>query len=205
MIDELTIISRVASKFLEAYTFPRDFHLPKEMKNKPAMTPEGTDLAIWTWEENGVPYGIAFAGKSNKPLWNYRFRDDSQRQHRIDETVKSRRTVIERKQKEMQERRDYQHPYKIGDIFDTSWGYDQTNVDFYEVVDIRGKMLLLREVGKIVAREEHGADYVVPAKGHYIGGIVKSIPRGDGIRVEGHYGSLWDGKPVYETAGGFGH
>jgi hypothetical protein len=206
MTDELMIISRVSSRFLEAYTFPRDFHLPKELRNKPPMVPEGTDLAIWTWEVSGVPYGIAFAGKANKPLWNYRFRDESQRQHRIDETIRGRKSVIEEKQKRLQKQRDYQHPYKVGDIFNTSWGYDQTNVDFYEVVEVRGKMLFLREVGKVVAREEHGADYVVPSKGHYVGGTIKVLPRSTGgIKIEGHYGSLWDGKPEYQTGFGFGH
>jgi hypothetical protein len=37
---------------------------------------------------------------------------------------------------------------KIGDIFTYSWGYEQTNVDCYQVVGIKGKStVLLREIG----------------------------------------------------------
>ncbi len=36
---------------------------------------------------------------------------------------------------------------KCGDIFTCSWGYEQTNVDFFKVEKIRGtKQVLLREV-----------------------------------------------------------
>ena len=28
------------------------------------------------------------------------------------------------------------HDVKVGDIYYTSWGYDQTNIDFYEVVPL---------------------------------------------------------------------
>lgn len=34
----------------------------------------------------------------------------------------------------------------VGDIFYSCWGYDQTNIDFYQVVELRGKhTLILRE------------------------------------------------------------
>lgn len=37
--------------------------------------------------------------------------------------------------------------FEIGDILYCSWGYEQTNIDFYQVVDKRGKTtLVLREV-----------------------------------------------------------
>lgn len=211
MTDDLTLIGRIASRYLEALVFPRNTYVPKEHRDKPPLTPEGTDLVIWTWEEPmkgfpDIPYGVAFAGKANKPLWNYRFRNVAERQRRIDETIKSRKAVIERKNQELQERRDYQHPYKEGDIFDTSWGYDQTNVSFYQVTEVRGKMLFLREVAKSVDHETQGADYVVPIKNHFVGGTLKVLPqRSGGVKIEGHHGSPWDGKPQYETASGYGH
>ena len=41
----------------------------------------------------------------------------------------------------------------IGKIFYSSWGYEQTNIDFYEVVEVSksGKSLTLQQIGsKIV-------------------------------------------------------
>ena len=31
------------------------------------------------------------------------------------------------------------HGIKVGDLFYDSWGYEQTNIDFYEVVGLKGK------------------------------------------------------------------
>jgi hypothetical protein len=110
--------------------------------------------------------------------------------------------VIERTEQRLKERREYQHPYKEGDIFYTSWGYDQTNVDFYQVTEVKGKMLLLREI----AEKDTGDDtHVLPAKDHFVGGVIKAIPKGPGVKIEGHYGTLWEGKPVYQTPFGMGH
>lgn len=38
---------------------------------------------------------------------------------------------------------------KVGDIFYTSWGYEQTNLDFYQVVGLVGKVTVkLRKIAK---------------------------------------------------------
>jgi len=42
----------------------------------------------------------------------------------------------------------------IGDIFSTCWGYEQTNVEFYEVVSLHGtKTVGLREIARQVVEE----------------------------------------------------
>lgn len=44
---------------------------------------------------------------------------------------------------------------KVGDIFEMSWGYEQTNVDFFRVKELRGKtQVILQEVYLAVAEEE---------------------------------------------------
>ncbi len=190
--------------------FPREFYVPPQVKNKPPMVPEGTDLAIWTWEENGVPFGIAFAGKANKPLWHHRFRNESQRQKTIDDSIDSRKRVIEYKQQRQKERREFQHTLKVGDVLYSSWGYDQTNVDFYEVTDVKGKHVILREIGKKVVRSETATDYVAAVPGSYKGPPMRRMPRGSGSSVSVRIDSVqtaypWDGKPKYQTGWGYGH
>jgi hypothetical protein len=36
---------------------------------------------------------------------------------------------------------------KVGDIFVNTWGYDQTNVDAYQVIRLTPKMMVLQEIG----------------------------------------------------------
>jgi len=35
---------------------------------------------------------------------------------------------------------------KVGDVFYTSWGYEQTNIDFYQVVDVKGESVVIRPI-----------------------------------------------------------
>jgi hypothetical protein len=37
---------------------------------------------------------------------------------------------------------------EVGDIWNSSWGYDQTNVDFYQVVKVTAKTVTVRKIGK---------------------------------------------------------
>lgn len=79
---------------------------------------------------------------------------------------------------------------EIGDIFEGSWGYDQTNVDFYEVVGFTpsGKSVRLRPIRKVTVPGSEGfmSRRVTPALGEFCGEeftklILKSARRyGDG-------------------------
>jgi hypothetical protein len=58
--------------------------------------PEGTDLAIWTWETGPSHFVLVFAGRSNRALVGpYGYDSAEERQRRIDETIRSRRIFIE--------------------------------------------------------------------------------------------------------------
>lgn len=202
--------SRVAARHLEAIRFPpmpRSSYIPTHMRDKARLVePEGTDLAIWVWEDGDRYMGIAFQGKSDKPLWHYRFRDDAGRQREINQTIAARKSTLKYKADRLQERKEFQHDIKVGDIFYTSWGYDQTNVDFFEVVALKAKAVVVREVASKTVREERGADYVAAVPGAYVGPPMTKVPQmGNSLKIDGHHASRWDGKPKYETAAGFGH
>jgi len=49
---------------------------------------------------------------------------------------------------------------KVGDLFASSWGYDQTNVEFYKVVGLTksGKSARVRQIGMISKANEGGSD-----------------------------------------------
>jgi hypothetical protein len=59
----------------------------------------------------------------------------------------------------------------VGDVFVSKWGYDQTNVDFYEVVGVTasGKSVWLRYLQKTVVDETVGTDFVSPVAGSAAG------------------------------------
>ena len=46
-----------------------------------------------------------------------------------------------------------QHSFKVGDILASSWGYEQTNVDLYQVVELNGvSMVTVKRVDLPVKR-----------------------------------------------------
>ena len=52
---------------------------------------------------------------------------------------------------------------KIGDIWYSSWGYNQTNIDFYKVIKKSEKMIWLRAIGqKYVEQTSWASETVLP-------------------------------------------
>ena len=99
---------------------------------------------------------------------------------------------------------------KIGDIFVCSWGYEQTNVDFFKCVGFTPCFMKYVKVAtEIVDTNGSYADYVAPGK--KIGNVVfkakiKSYGNGFGFAPNSYsWASKWLGEPVYQTAKGWGH
>ena len=53
---------------------------------------------------------------------------------------------------------------EVGDIFMASWGYDQSNLDWYQIIEMKGQTATLcRIMCEIVAH-----DHVVPRQHHFV-------------------------------------
>jgi hypothetical protein len=202
--SELVRVARLVA----GYTFPRSFHIPKDAV--PVKDVGGTDLEIWVYEGMNLrmnkPYygGIAFAGKQSKPLWHYTFRDEANRQKQIQDTIESRQKSLAFKKQQLEERRKFRHSLKVDDILYDSWGYDQTNIDFYQVIEVGEKSVKIRPIASKPAGSS--GDHVVAVPGHFTGPAqVKIVGQGNSVRVESGRASVWDGHPLYETPAGYGH
>lgn len=98
------------------------------------------------------------------------------------------------------------HSVKVGDVFYTSWGYEQTNVNFFQVVELRGaSSALVREVYLEIEEEDvvsgMSADRsykipseVLPAASHAT--FIEDQERGDLRRIQI---SKYDGKPYFKV------
>lgn len=130
---------------------------------------------------------------------------------RMAETVQDPKTARRRPQAKVAMPNPVDLGVKVGDFFYTSWGYDQTNVEFFEVVGLTGASVRLREVAQNVEDRGSGSESVTPRPGAYIGEVMtKRIKDGgyDKPAVKIDYvrtGWLWDGTPKHQTAFGWGH
>lgn len=96
------------------------------------------------------------------------------------------------------------HTVKVGDVFCHSWGWEQTNIDFYEVINVRGQILELRQTMRENINPNHTGGIVVPRKGEFYGNerLKKRINFNNGtpfIRMEFGWCPIWEGKPEHFT------
>ena len=188
----------------------REFYRPdpdRYQNVEQIKVPQDVDLEIWKYEMGGVLYGVAFQGRGQKPIWQYRFRNENEFEKTVRNTIQNRQSDLEYKKKKQEERSSYRHDYQVGDFLYTSWGYDQTNIDFYQVVGITDKSVVIREVASKVVRSNPPQDYVVPQKNRFTGPkMTKRVSPGGSVRIKSYaHASKWDGKPKYETSSGWGH
>ena len=95
--------------------------------------------------------------------------------------------------------------FKVGDILYDSWGYEQTNIDFYQVIEVKPKSVIIRPIGQEVTEEGNMSGHTIPIKDCFTGEPVTKKLTGwwNGEKsvatISSKYGSisLWDGKPKY--------
>lgn len=195
----------------EEVAYIRGRYLPQDNPTllKRKNTPQGLD--IWTWEDGSTYRGIAFKGKQSKPLWNLRFRSIAEQEKTIQSAVDSATARIQSQQSLRDERKNNVHGLVEGDILWSSWGYEQTNINFYQVLSAVGKSIVVREISLNVIRSDgSGSDYVVPDVGSFKKGPpMKKIPQGSGkdarVKIETSYAYKWDGQPKRRTSPEWGY
>lgn len=134
----------------------RDFYRPKESDFRRDIKREDyLDLEIYTFEsgpENAPHFDlVVFGGKRSKPDANYYYKTEEAR----GEAVARWKENAERNAKAKADRkaaaRKLDHGLKVGDILNNSWGYDQTNVDFFEVVRVTKRCVWIRQLTSSIA------------------------------------------------------
>jgi hypothetical protein len=154
---------------------------------------------------------IFYKGKSNKPVFHNRFRNAEDMGKKINGTISSLMRWEDQKLERKNARKEalaQPHNLKVGDVLYTSWGYEQTNVDFYQVTKLVGKRSVeIRPVAQTTEQSQAYADYVVPVKDAFRGDAeLKRVSTSNTVNIASYASaSLWDGRGVYQTALGYGH
>lgn len=108
------------------------------------------------------------------------------------------------KNKDKEEAKELLNNLKLGDIFVCSWGYEQTNVDFYQVINIDKSKVTFKAIRGHVTRGI-GFDYsgyVMPLKDNFTGEkSFEKVIRSRHVKLNSHSSmSLWDGKEHYYSS-----
>jgi hypothetical protein len=153
------------------------------------------DLTVGTYHVKTIPAGTELqVGKTS--------RNGELRCYTVDRTICSYNVIVSSESVTKVEKP--LPTVNVGDIFVSSWGYDQTNIDFYKVLNVKNKSAILVEIGQTRNYTGHMQGICIPD--HTVVGKKLLTKR---IQVVGNkpcfkltsYASafLWDGKNEHFT------
>lgn len=184
--------------------FPREFYIHKGATEQKA---EKANAVAYTYELAGKFYAQVFYGKQSKPYMHYWYKTEEQRAKAIMLAFAGKEVSETYAAEQKEKRAAFVPSVKVGEVFRTCWGYDQTNVEFYEVVAFSGKTATLRELAVEIETTEFMQGNKTPMVGKYVGEPFKrrALP-GGGFKISScQYASPADfsmmaGMKVYSSA-----
>ena len=165
---------------------------------------KNSDAVAYLYEQGGAPCGRVYFGKQSKPVLAYRFANEAARAKTIAAAFKSRQERDAVKAAIRADRQATGRGVEVGQYLVASWGYDQTNVNFYKVVALIGKsMAEVIAVPGIMVGNEGGSSMsskVIPAEDPLPGAKSYRVQVKAGrATINGNRASTWDGKPEYTS------
>jgi len=106
------------------------------------------------------PILVVFRGKSSKPVANYFYNSHERREEAIKKYKETADWHEEYDLKKKAEKAARPKPQsKVGDIFVNSWGYEQTNVDYYQIIERpSAHFAIVKEIGAKMVEGSAGRD-----------------------------------------------
>jgi hypothetical protein len=176
---------------MKARYIPSDYQ--KKIKNN-------VNAEIFYNEENGKYNAIGYSGKKSKHDFHYSFKTEEQFNKYIENYLKGLTAREELKAARKKETLAFVHLLQVGDILVSSWGWEQTNVDFYQVIEVKGKMVKIQEIAQSMPNGEEGfmTGYVIPLKDKFLEKeepMLKKVLKGNMVKIASYaWASLWDGQ-----------
>ncbi|MFA4445451.1 hypothetical protein P2A95_21620 [Xanthomonas perforans] len=94
------------------------------------------------------------------------------------------------------------HTLQVGDVLNTSWGYEQTNVEFFQVVAVTGAMATLREIAASYTEAGFMSGKKTPHVGRFTGEpIRRRVGVSNTVKIDSsRRATPWDGRPQHVSS-----
>jgi hypothetical protein len=137
---------------------------------------ENADHKIVVYGNTEKLFAMAFMGTKSSREFHHKFKNTEQMTSYIDnwfdKEVKAKTEIAERKvaKKTANKELDLNKVLKLGDVVVSTWGWEQTNVDYFQIVEIKGKRVRLKAIcGKVVEGSEGNmCCNVIPDKDNFL-------------------------------------
>lgn len=145
---------------------------------------EGLGLEVWISQNRLIVLG--FKGKSVKAAFHYRFGSVEKAQDHIVGFVAKVEKDAAEKAAEKAERKAKVRELVVGDVLIDSWGYEQTNVDYYQVIELVGKSsVTMQKIAREKSFDRNGdSGKCVPVLNSFVGEpFTKKVTNGHWVRM----------------------
>jgi len=117
---------------------------------------------------------IVSKARFKKPEFYYRFRSYENMIEYLESFVLNLEKIQERREnaKNMKKKAtsEFSHQFVVGQILYESWGYEQTNIKYYQIIGFKGRSAILQKIQKKIVQETSWASAMVePCKNCFIG------------------------------------
>lgn len=181
-------------------------------KNAKLEVIENVNILRYEVEVKGVvkPALALFVGKSTKPSSNYYYSTPERREEEVNRVIEREREYLAEKLAKLEERKAFKPTTKAGDIFVSSWGYEQTQVDFYLCQEVKGKTGTFVRIGSETEEDSTCSsglsDRVLPVPERIIGDPFKKLISQSGgteyIAMKSYeYCHKWGGSSMHRSWG----
>ena len=184
----------------------RQFFIPKGAIK---VTPRDVNAVIYMGRDRQERYyAMAFSGNRQRYDFYYSFASQARMEKSIREYLDALRASTNYKREQIAKRKGFKHGYKVDDILHYSWGYEQTNCEFYQVISTTPGTVTIREIAQEAEPDSmlaHGmAENRVAVKDRFLEKsepIVKRVQYSESgpgyVSMPHGCCSLWDGRPRY--------
>lgn len=158
--------------------------------------------------KEGTVSVIALREGRGKPDWHYRFSTPARAERCVADHVETVRASLDYRKKCADEKkakraalRASDH-YQIGDVLYDSWGYDQTNIDWYQVTEVKAKSIVIRPIRGISSDHGGPTGGKTQPRRYEFCGEPQLKPLDENGRISSRHGcfSLWTGRAVYTSS-----
>lgn len=142
---------------------------------------------------------LIFEDKKQKPSKFLGFKTPEQAEHYINERKSFMKNQFDIHQESIENGKQEAAKIQVGTILFSQWGYEQTNVNFYQVTFRKGTIVVLQEIMKDRRYEQDYSGYCTPRKDIFVSEpFQKRITKDGRIRLSSsETACIYDDKEKY--------
>src|SRR6185503_14117364 len=171
------------------------YHYRDYQKVSEQTAEDGSLVVIFTKPELAPKcFLLAFSGTAGKTTAHYSYRTVEQAERYAADFLAGRSAHQERMSRHREGRKAFRTTLQVGTVLVNSWGYDQTNVDYYQVVEVSStkRTVTIRQISAKTVEDGPVAmsGSCWPLADHFIGPPMRKVV-GAGNNVKIHTWGSW--------------